>query len=61
MQADNSPQSVAAIQLLEYTYECTFGLSLGDLRLRPVYFGSQSSRPFELHYHSFVSEVACGR
>ena len=54
MQADDSPTSVAAIPLLEDKGECT-------PRLRPVLFGTRSSQPFEIHYHSFIGEVACGR
>ena len=61
MQADESPQSLAALTLLKDTSKCTFGLSLGDSRLRPVFFGSRSNQTFEVHYHSLVCEVACGR
>ena len=61
MQADETSQSVADIQLLEETGECTFDLSLVGPRLRPVFFGSRSNQPFEIRYHSFVGEVACGR
>ena len=39
MQADDTPQSVAAIKLLEETGECTFDLSVDGPRLRPVFFG----------------------
>ena len=52
---------MAGVQLLEETEECTFDLSLDGPRLRPVFFGSRSNQPFEIHYHSFVGEVACGR
>ena len=52
---------MAAIRLLEETGECTFDLSIYGPRLRPVFFGSRSNQPFEIHYHSFVGEVACGR
>ena len=61
IQAGNTSQSVDAVQLLEETGECTFDLSLDGPRLRPVSFGSRSNQPFEIHYHSFVGEVACGR
>ena len=61
MKADESPQSLAALTLLEATGECTFDLSLDGPRLRPVFFGSRSNRNFEVQYHSFVGEVACGR
>ena len=30
-------------------------------RLRPVFCGSCSNQPFEIHYHFFVGEVACER
>ena len=61
MQVDDSPQSVGTIYLLEDKGECTFDLSLDSPPLRSVLFGSQSSHPFEIKYHSFVSEVVCGR
>ena len=61
MQADDTSQSVATVQLLEGKGECAFDLSLGGPRLRLVFFGSRSDQPFEIHYHSFVGEVACGR
>ena len=61
MQADDTSQSVATVRLLEGEGECTFDLSLDGPRLRPVFFGSRSNQPFEIHYHSFVGEVACGR
>ena len=54
MQADELPQSLAALTLLEATGECTFDLSLDGRRLRPVFFGSRSNQTFEVHYHSFV-------
>ena len=60
MQADDSPQSIEAVQKLESTGDCTFDLSLDGPRLRPVFFGSRSNQPYEEHYHSFVGEVACG-
>ena len=61
MQDDEYPQSVVALTLLEDTSERTFDLSLDGPRLRPVYFGSRSNQNFEVQYHSFVGEVACGR
>ena len=61
MKADKSPQSLAELTLLEATGKCTFDLSLDGPRLRPVFFGSRSNQTFEVHYHSFVGEVACGR
>ena len=61
MQADDTSQSVASVQLLEGKGECTFDLSLDGPRLIPVLFGSWSNQPFEVHYHSFVGEIACGR
>ena len=61
IQTDESPQSLAALTLLEDTDECTFDLSLDGPRLRPVFFGSRSNQNFEVQYHSFVGEVACGR
>ena len=61
IQADGTTQSVAAVQLLEKTWECTFDLPLDGPRLRPVLFDLRSNRRFEIHYHSFVGEVTCGR
>ena len=61
MQVDDTSQSVVTVQLLEDKGECTFDLSLDSPRLRPVLFGSRSNQHFEIHYHSFVGEVACGR
>ena len=61
MQADDTSQSVATFQLLKEKGECAFDLSLDGPRLIPVFFGSRSNQPFEIHYHSFVGEVACGR
>ena len=61
MKADKSPQSLVELTLLEATGKCTFDLSLDDPRLRPMFFGSRSNQTFEVHYHSFIREVACGR
>ena len=61
MQADESPQSLAVLTLLEDTGECIFDLSLDGPRLRCVFFNSRSNQTFEVHYHSFVDEVVCGR
>ena len=61
MQADDSPQSIEAVQKLENTGDCLFDLSLDEPRLRPVFFGYRSNQPYEKHYHSFVGKVACGR
>ena len=61
IQADDTSQSMAAVQLLEETGECTFDLSLDGPRLKPVFFGSRSNQPFDIHYHSFVGEVAYRR
>ena len=61
MQADDSSKSVAAIPLLEDKGECTLNSSLDGPRLWPVFFDTRSSQPFEIHYHSFISEFACGR
>ena len=60
-QADKFPQSLAALTLLGDTGKCTFDLSLDGPRLRLVFFGSRSNQTFEVHYHSFVGEVVCGR
>ena len=59
MQVDKSPQSLAALTLLKDTSKCTFGLSLGGSRFRPVFFGSRSNQTFEVHYHSLVGKVTC--
>ena len=61
MQADDTSQSVATLQLLEDKGKCIFNLSLDGPRLRPVFSGSRSNQSFEINYHSFVGEVACGR
>ena len=45
MQADDSPQSIEAVQKLENTEDCDFVLSLDGPRLRPVFFGSRSNQP----------------
>ena len=60
MQADDSPQCLKAVQILENTGDCLFDLYLGGPRLRPVFL-SRSNQPYEEHYHFFVGEVACGR
>ena len=60
MQVDASPESIAAVKILEDTGECTFGVFLGP-RIRPVFFVSRSHQPYEEHYYSFVGEVACRR
>ena len=52
---------MATVKLLEDKDECIFDLPLDDPRLRPVFFGSRLNQPFEIHYHSFVGEVACKR
>ena len=61
MKADKSPQSLTELTLLEATGKYTFDLSLDGPRLRPMFFRSRSNQTFEVHYHSFVGEVACGR
>ena len=61
MHADEFPQSLAVLTLLEDTGEYTFDLLLDDPRLRPVFFDSRSNKTFEVHYHYFVGEVVCGR
>ena len=60
MQADDSPQCLKAIQILENTGYCLFDLSLDGPRLRPVFL-SRSNHPYEKYYHSFVGEVTCVR
>lgn len=54
MQADDSPQPLAALTLLEKTGEYTFDFSLDSPRLRPMFFGSRSNQTFEEHHHSFL-------
>ena len=61
MQDNESPQSLVTLTLLEDTGEYTFDISLDGSRLRHVSFGSYSNQTFEVHYPSFVGEVACGR
>ena len=61
MHADDTSQSVDSIQLLENKGVCIFYLSLDGRQLRPVFFGSRSNQPFEIHCHYFVGEVACER
>ena len=52
---------MATVQLLEGKGECAFDLSLDGPQLRPAFFGSRFNQPFEIHYHSFIGEVTCGR
>ena len=43
IQADDSPQSLKAVQILENTSDCLFDLSLDGPRLRPVFLISFKS------------------
>ena len=61
MQDNEYPQSLVTLTVLDNTGECTFDFPFDGSRLRHVSFGSCSNRTFEVHYHSFVDEVACGR
>ena len=61
MQPDNCSESIQALAILEESGDCTFELSLKGPRLHPVLFGSRSNLPYEMNYHSFVGEIACGR
>ena len=61
MQPDNCSESIRALAILEESGDCTFELSLEGPRSHPVLFGSRSNLPYEMYYHSFVGEIACGR
>ena len=47
MQADESPQSIIVLKLLEDTRKYTFDLSLNDSWLRSVFFRSRFNERFE--------------
>ena len=59
MQADDSPQLLVALKVLDDTGECTFDLTLDGPQLRSMLFGSRSNQTEE-KYHSFVGDVAFG-
>ena len=61
MQPDNYSESIRTLAILEESGDCTFELSLKGPRLHPVLFGSRSNLPYDMHHHSFVGEIACGR
>ena len=61
IQHDNCSESLRALKLVEDSGDFTFELSLEGPRLHPVLFGSRSDLPYEMNYHSFVGEIACGR
>ena len=42
IQADDSSQSLKAVQILENTGDCLFDLSLDGPRLRPIFFSFKS-------------------
>lgn len=54
MKHHESPQSLAVLKLINNTSECTFDLTLDGPRLRSIFFGFRSSRPFEEYYQYFV-------
>ena len=60
MQTDDSPDSLATIKHSAATGEYLFDMSLDGPRLRPILFGFRDNLYYELNYHSFVGEVACG-
>ena len=61
MQPEDSDKARMATQKLEETGECTFDLSIGGPRLKPVAFGSRKCSVTESNYHSYVGEIATGR
>ena len=60
-QPDNSKESVQATKLLVNKQECIFDMTMEGARLQPLAFGSKACTNTEMHFHSFVGEVACGR
>ena len=60
LQPDDSVESKTTTVKLLQTGECDFELILKGPRLRPVCFNSRSNRSYEVYYHSFVGETACG-
>ena len=61
IQPENSPESIAAIKLLESTGGCLFDLTLSGPRIMSVLFNSRSNLVHENGYHSFIGEISCGR
>ena len=47
MQADDSPQLLVALKVLDDTGECTFDLTLDGPQLRSMLFGSRSNQTEE--------------
>ena len=60
MQPDNSQESLKVLGHLTATGKCIFELSLASPRLCPIAFSSRSNLPYEVHYHFFVGDIACG-
>ena len=61
MQADDSAEVRAVIEMLANTSECNFDLFLDGARLRPLLFNSRSYTATEKYYHGFVGKIAFGR
>ena len=61
MRSNSCSESLRLLKILEDSSDCSFALSLEGPRLYPVLFGSRSNLPYEMNYHSFVGEIACGR
>ena len=61
MQADDPPQFLIVLKLLENIGECAFDLSLDGPRLRSIFFGSQSNQNFVENCHHFIGELVCRR
>ena len=61
VQLDNIPEYLLELHHLSKTGECRFDLTMKGARLSPVAFDSRSNKTFEVHYHSFVGKIVCGR
>ena len=61
IQPDNSPESIAAIEELQFTGEFIFDQTLSGPRLISVLFISRSNLVHEKDYHLFLGEITFGR
>ena len=60
-QHDESPQSLAAIKLLETTRKYTFDLTLDRPQIQSLFFGSRTNHYYEKYDNSFIDEDSCRR
>ena len=61
IQTDIIKESLKALRHLATTGLCLFVVSLYGPILHPVILGSRYNLPYEVHYPSFVGEIACSR